>query len=64
MLTTDPSEEYLRIVLFTIIPIVTEWWPSKIDIVMLFWEYFHKKLNSPFFIQGSSISSMAVIRYV
>lgn len=37
-------------------------WHPKADILMAFWEYFHKKLNSPFFLQGSAPSTMAVIR--
>lgn len=39
-------------------------WISKSEVLMLFWEYFHKKLNSSFFVSGTAPSALAVTRYV
>lgn len=38
-------------------------WISKSEVLMMFWEYFHKKLNSSFFVSGTAPSSLAVTRY-
>lgn len=39
-------------------------WISKSEVLMMFWEYFHKKLNSSFFVSGTAPSSLAVTRYI
>lgn len=56
----DPLEQHLRAAMLTLIPLITEWWSPKADILMLFWEHFHKKLNSSFFISGAAPSTLAV----
>lgn len=62
-LNGDPSEEQLRFMISLLLPILADWWPTRNEVLMLFWEYFHKKLNSSFFLPGSAPSTLAVIRY-
>lgn len=38
-------------------------WTPKADIVMTFWEYFHKKLNSSFYVSGMAPKALAITRY-
>ncbi|XP_005187651.1 protein MMS22-like isoform X1 [Musca domestica] len=59
-LNANPSEEQLRIYIGIQTPILLEWWPPKVNIAMVLWEHFHKKLNSSFFIAGSAPSNLAV----
>lgn len=42
------SEDNLRTFLLLLKPIYTKWWPTKYDLVITLWEYFSKRLNSPF----------------
>lgn len=58
-LSSDPDEESLRIFMCLILKFFKIWSP-KPEIVIKFWEYFHKKINSPFFIGGSLLSAMSV----
>ncbi|XP_037046760.1 protein MMS22-like [Bradysia coprophila] len=60
-LNSDPAEELLRMFMCLTIPLMYEWWSPKTDIVMLYWEFFHKKLNSSFFIPGSAPSNLAIM---
>lgn len=57
---SEPKEENFRVLLVMIIPIITDWWIPKPDILMNLWEYFHKRINSPFYILGASLSDLAV----
>uniref|UniRef100_A0A8D8HXT7 Protein MMS22-like n=1 Tax=Culex pipiens TaxID=7175 RepID=A0A8D8HXT7_CULPI len=41
-------EDNLRTFLLLLKPIYTKWWPIKYDLVITLWEYFSKRLNSPF----------------
>ncbi|XP_055379869.1 protein MMS22-like [Condylostylus longicornis] len=59
-LNLNPSEEQTRIFLCNLMPILLEWWSPKPNISMILWEYFHKKLNSQFFIAGSAPSNLAI----
>ncbi|XP_073829155.1 protein MMS22-like [Musca autumnalis] len=59
-LNANPNEEQLRIYIGLQTPILLEWWPAKVNIAMVLWEHFHKKLNSSFFIAGSAPSNLAV----
>lgn len=61
-LNADPNEDVLRVTLYTILPVLTKWWPAKTDVLLVLWEYFHKKLNSSFFLQGAAPSTLAVIK--
>lgn len=58
----DPSEEQLRFTIFLLLPILGDWWSSRCEVLMICWEYFHKKLNSSFFLPGSAPVTLAVIR--
>ena len=42
-------------------PLLTEWWSPKSDTLMLFWEYFHKKLNATCFVSTATPSTLAVV---
>lgn len=62
VLREDQSEENMRVLLFIVSEVLTDWWPPKSEILMLLWEYFHKKINSNFFIAGQNLNSLAVMR--
>lgn len=59
----DISEQNLRVSLLIIQSLLLTWWPKKCELVMSFWECFHKKLNSTFFVNGAAPSSLAVAGY-
>lgn len=59
-LNSNPNEEQTRIFICMLMPIVLEWWKPKVNIPMILWEHFHKKLNSSFFVAGTAPSSLAV----
>lgn len=59
-ITDDISEKTLRIYIILISDIVNKWWQPKNDIFSLLWEYFQKRLNSTFFVPGSSLQSLPV----
>lgn len=58
--TEDVAEKSLRTYIILVSDITIKWWEPKNDILALLWEYFQKKLNSSFFIQGASIQTLAV----
>ncbi|XP_055859184.1 protein MMS22-like [Episyrphus balteatus] len=58
--SSNPNEEQTRIFICMLMPIVLEWWKPKVNIPMILWEHFHKKLNSSFFVSGSAPSNLAV----
>ncbi|XP_055921049.1 protein MMS22-like [Eupeodes corollae] len=57
---SNPNEEQTRIFICILMPVILEWWKPKVNIPMILWEHFHKKLNSSFFISGSAPSDLAV----
>lgn len=59
-LISNPSEEGLRVYLLLMSKIFNYWLP-KVEIVMLFWNYYHKLLNSSFIIPGSLGTSQLCI---
>lgn len=59
-LNASPNEEQLRIFIGLLTPTLLEWWQPKVNIPMTLWEYFHKKLNSSFYIAGAAPSNLAV----
>jgi hypothetical protein len=61
-LKEDQSEENMRVLLFIISEVLTEWWLPKSDILMVFWEYYQKKISSSFFIAGQNLNTLAVSR--
>lgn len=56
----DTPEQQMRVSLHIILDIV-QIWPPRSEPVTILWEYYHKKLNSTFMLQGAPLSSMAVI---
>lgn len=58
---SDPSEQQLRVTLLVVNSLLNNWWTQKPELVMIFWEYFHKRLHSSFYLNGADPSSMAVV---
>ncbi|KAM7349018.1 protein MMS22-like isoform 2-T2 [Cochliomyia hominivorax] len=59
-LNLNPNEEQLRIYIAILTPTLLQWWQPKVNIPMLLWEHFHKKLNSSFYIAGGAPINLAV----
>ncbi|XP_001652844.2 protein MMS22-like [Aedes aegypti] len=57
----DKPEDHLRILLVLLKPIYTKWWPVKHDFLFSLWEYFSKRLNSPFQLASEPLSKLACI---
>lgn len=58
---SEPSEQHLRASLLIVNSLLITWWPKKSDLLMLFWEYFHKRLNSSFYVNGATPAALAVV---
>lgn len=58
---SEPNEHHLRTSLLIVNSLLVNWWPQKSELLMIFWEYFHKKLNSSFYLNGSTPAALAVI---
>ncbi|XP_046803254.1 protein MMS22-like [Lucilia cuprina] len=59
-LNANPNEDQLRIFICLLTPTLIQWWQPKVNIPMILWEHFHKKLNSSFYIAGTAPSNLAV----
>lgn len=59
-LSTEPTEENLRVLLMIISEVIFDVWPPRCEIPMTLWEYYQRKINSPFYIVGQNPSFMAV----
>lgn len=57
----EPGEQHLRVSLLIINSLLINWWPQKSELLMTFWEYFHKKLNSSFYLSGATPAGLAVV---
>lgn len=57
----EPSEQHLRVCLLIVSSLLINWWPQKMEVLMHFWEYFHKKLNSTFYLNGATPAALAVV---
>lgn len=57
----EPNEQHLRIALLIVNSLIINWWPQKSELIMAFWEYFHKKLNSSFYLNGTTPAALAVV---
>lgn len=57
----EPDEQHLRVSLLIINSLLINWWPQKSELLMTFWEYFHKKLNSSFYLNGTTPAGLAVV---
>lgn len=58
---SEPNEQYLRVSLLIVNSLLINWWSQKSELLMVFWEYFHKKLNSSFYLNGATPAALAVI---
>jgi len=59
-LKTDQSEENMRVLLVMISEVMLNVWQPKSEILMTLWDYYQRKINSPFLIAGQNPNSMAV----
>lgn len=59
---TEPSEQHLRASLIIVNSLLINWWPQKsAELLMTYWEFFHKKLSSAFYLNGSTPASLAIV---
>lgn len=56
------TEDSMRTFLMLLKPIYTKWWPTKYDLVIVLWEYFSKRLNSPFQLPQEPPINLACVR--
>nr|XP_031832750.1 protein MMS22-like isoform X2 [Nomia melanderi] len=49
----DEIDEELRIMIPLLNTIVTEWWQTRVSVISLLWDCFHKRLDEPFLLQTS-----------
>ncbi|XP_035727312.1 protein MMS22-like isoform X1 [Vespa mandarinia] len=49
----DEIDEELQVMIPLLRVLITDWWPSRIPIVSLLWDCFHKRLDQPFLLQTS-----------
>lgn len=61
---SDPNEQQLRATMMIVNSLLINWWPQKSELLMMFWEYFHKKLNSSFYLSGTTPAALAVVGLV
>lgn len=61
---SEPNEQHLRVSLLIVNSLLNNWWPQKSELLMIFWEYFHKKLNSTFYLNGATPAALAVVGFV
>lgn len=61
VLLGETSEEQLRAFLLLLKPIYCRWWPTKHDFLIALWDYFSKRLNSPFQLPSEALSKLACI---
>lgn len=57
---SEPNEQQLRASMMIVNSLLINWWPQKSELLMMFWEYFHKKLNSSFYLSGTTPAALAV----
>lgn len=57
---SEPNEQQLRASMMIVNSLLITWWPQKSELIMLYWEYFHKKLNSSFYLSGTTPAALAV----
>jgi hypothetical protein len=56
------TEVQLRVIVRLVTALVTEWWEPRSEPVMILWEYYHRRLNSAFFIPGAALDTIAIMR--
>ncbi|XP_055688278.1 protein MMS22-like [Lutzomyia longipalpis] len=56
----DPSELEARVAIRLTASLILNNWPCAIDVIVQFWEYFHKKINTNFYIPSDGMSSLLV----
>ncbi|XP_033336521.2 protein MMS22-like isoform X1 [Megalopta genalis] len=56
----DEIDEELRIMIPLLNTIVTNWWKTRVSIISLLWDCFHKRLDEPFLLQTSGPWTLSV----
>ncbi|XP_076654446.1 protein MMS22-like [Halictus rubicundus] len=56
----DEIDEELRIMIPLLNTIVTNWWQTRVSIIALLWDCFHKRLDEPFLLQTSGPWTLSV----
>jgi len=59
---SNVTEPQLRVIIQLVTTLVTEWWEARSEPVMILWEYYHRRLNSAFFVPGAAPDTLAVMR--
>ena len=49
----DGIDEELRVIIPLLRILLDEWWPTRVQIITLLWDCFHRRLEKPFLIQTS-----------
>lgn len=61
--SSEVPESKMRVYLHLVENILNIGWELRTEPLILLWEYFHKRLNSSFFVPGAPISGLAIIRW-
>lgn len=64
LLSTEVLEANMRVYLALLEKTVIKYWEPKSEIIIQLWEYFQKRLNNTFYVPGSNLDSMTIMRYV
>ncbi|GAB0090354.1 hypothetical protein DMENIID0001_050810 [Sergentomyia squamirostris] len=56
----DPSEQETRAAIRIVSSLILDYWPLAIDVIIPFWEYFHKKINTNFYSVHDGTNSLLV----
>ncbi|XP_059615641.1 protein MMS22-like [Phlebotomus argentipes] len=56
----DPSELEVRVAIRLVASLILDSWTSAIDVIVQFWEHFHKKINTNFYIASDGMNSLLV----
>lgn len=60
----DEIDEELQVMIPLLRILITDWWPSRIPIVSLLWDCFHKRLDQPFLLQTSGPWTLSLEKYI
>ncbi|KAF6204915.1 hypothetical protein GE061_019080 [Apolygus lucorum] len=61
LVSDETNEGDIKTCLVFIESLCVQLWEPKVEPIVCLWEYFHKKINSSFYLPGSSIDSIATL---
>uniref|UniRef100_A0A182NP69 Protein MMS22-like n=1 Tax=Anopheles dirus TaxID=7168 RepID=A0A182NP69_9DIPT len=61
LLGSDCKEQHVRVFLVLLKPIITGWWPVRFETVIIIWDYFSVRLNSPFQLNHDPLEAMGCV---